>query len=262
MERMRSRIDLCCCKSCLVKMRTLTMLLVLQMFLSQLIAQTSFLENGNDVKMFDRGASLTLIFPSFNSSGYSNLNQLVVENGYPFIPKGNLNYGIGVSYRLKRLEPGINGLIGYQSRTNEMLNSRMSRTPLTGNILLRYHLVRKGSFTFYPLIGYSFTDTNLILSKESSSNDLDNLLRNPGTSVNLWHSSEGLLVGFGADIAEHWVESSGIFRLKFAYRIPSGSYQWESDFANLTTNLRKDSFPYFFIQLEFGKLEKRRSMDE
>jgi hypothetical protein len=110
------------------------------------------------------------------------------------------------------------------------------------------------------LVGYSFTDTNLIVSKKSSSNDLNDLLRNPGTSMNLQHLSDGVLVGFGVALAQHWVESTGTFRLKFAYRVPSGAYPWESSFANFN-NAPNDSFPYFFIQLEMGALANWKKGD-
>lgn len=214
-------------------------------------AQNSLWTTVRDAPELDRGFGLSLIIPSFMTSAPSYLNPLLVEAGYPAIPRGSLNYGIGVSYRMKRFEPGINALIGSQTVYSDALNSELKRTPLTANIFLHYHLLRKGSFTFYPLIGISLTDTNLIVSKEAGSNDLRDLLQNPGTSMNLQHFSEGLLVGFGVDLAEHWVESSGLFRLKFAYRIPTRNYQWESYFTNLG-NPPKDSFPYFFIQFEMG----------
>jgi hypothetical protein len=214
-------------------------------------AQESFWSTVRDSPDFNRGFGLTLIVPSFMTSTPSNLNSLLVDSGYPFIPRGSMNYGIGISFRIKRFETGINALLGSQSVYNESLNSELKRTPLTANIFLHYHLLRKGSFTFYPLIGISLTDTNLILSKKSVSNDLGNLLQNPGTSMNLQHFSDGILVGFGVDLAEHWVETTGIFRLKFAYKIPTASYQWESYFANLN-NPPTDSFPYFFVQFEMG----------
>lgn len=215
------------------------------------IAQESFWNTVRDGPDLDRGFSVSLIIPSFMTSTSSNLNPLLVEYGYPYIPRGSLNYGIGISYRMKRFETGINALVGSQTVYIEPLNSQINRTPLTANIFLQYHLFRKGSFTFYPLIGISLTDTNLILSKEIEPDDIGNLLQNPGTSMNLQHFSEGILVGFGVDLAEHWVESTGLFRLKFAYRIPTGNYPWESYFTNLGSP-PKDSFPYFSIQLEVG----------
>lgn len=215
------------------------------------IAQDTFWTTVRDGPDLDRGFSVSLIIPSFMISTPSNLSAMLAEAGYPFIPRGSLNYGIGVNYRMKRFETGINAMIGSQVISNPILNSELKRTPLTANIFLHYHLFRKGSFTFYPLIGISLTDTNLILSKKVDSNDLGSLLQYPGTSMNLQHFSEGLLVGFGVDLAEHWVESSGLFRLKFAYRIPTGHYQWESYFTNLN-NPPKDSFPYFFAQFEMG----------
>jgi hypothetical protein len=232
-------------------MRKVLVILIATLITMKTKGQTNLLTSDQNQPHLDRGASLSLILPSFMTSSASNLNSMLVESGYPFIPRGSLNYGIGVSYRMKRFEPGINAMIGSQVVSNPILNSELKRTPLTANIFLHYHLFRKGSFTFYPLIGISLTDTNLILSKEVDSNDLGSLLQNPGTSMNLQHFSEGVLVGFGVDLAEHWVESTGLFRLKFAYRIPTDSYSWESYYANLN-NAPRDSFPYFFIQFEMG----------
>jgi hypothetical protein len=39
---------------------------------------------------FDRGMSLTLVIPSFMTSPHSNLSPLLVENGFPHIPKREL----------------------------------------------------------------------------------------------------------------------------------------------------------------------------
>ncbi|MGY6559069.1 MAG: hypothetical protein ACXIT9_07275 [Nitritalea sp.] len=214
-------------------------------------AQESFWNTVRDRSDYDRGFSVSLILPSFMTSTPSNLNQLLVASGYPHILRGSLNFGLGVHYRMKRFETGINALIGSQSVSIDALNAQINRTPLTANIFLQYHLFRKGSFTFYPLVGLSLTDTRLILSKEIASDDIGNLLQNPGTSMNLQHFSEGILVGFGVDLSEHWVESTGMFRVKFAYRIPTGKYPWESFFTDLQ-NAPKDSFPYFFVQLEIG----------
>jgi hypothetical protein len=224
------------------------------------IAQAGTWQSHKDTPTFDRGMSLTLVIPSFMTSSHSNLSPLLVENGYPHIPRSSLNYGLGLTYRMKRFEPGFDFSVGNQVVSNEALNSQLLRRPLTANIFLHYHLFRKGSFTLFPLVGYSFTDTNLIVSKKSSSNDLNDLLRNPGTSMNLQHLSDGVLVGFGVALAQHWVESTGTFRLKFAYRVPSGAYPWESSFANFN-NAPNDSFPYFFIQLEMGALANWKKGD-
>lgn len=200
---------------------------------------------------FDRGMSLSLILPSFMTSPHSNLSYLLVDNGYPHIPRGSLNYGLALTYRIKKVEFGVDGLIGNQSVYNPYLNSELLRRPLNASLYVQYHLLRKGLFTLYPLVGFSMTDTNVILSKQPTSDDLKSLLASPGTSVNIQHYSEGILVGLGVAIAEHWVETTGTFNLKFAYRIPTNSYTWESKFVQLNNELT-DSFPYFFVQLNIG----------
>jgi len=202
---------------------------------------------------FDRGMSLYLVLPSFMISSPSNINMLLAENAYPHIPRGSLNYGLGLTYRMKRFEPGLDFAVGNQHVSHPYFNSELLRRPITANIYLNYHVARYKSLTFFPFIGYSVTDTNLVLSKPSTTDDFGSLLQNPDTSVNLQHLSDGFLVGFGIALAEHWVETTGTFRLKFAYRIPSGSYPWESRFTNFN-NSPTDSFSYFFIQFEMGPL--------
>jgi len=199
---------------------------------------------------FERGFTFYLVLPSYMAAP-SNINPLLVENGFPHIPRGNLNYGLGLNYRRKKIEPGVDFSLGNQVITNPFLNSELLRRPLTGNIYLNYHLFRYHSFTLFPFIGYSITGTNLILSQQSTIDDFDQILENPSTTVNLRHRSDGLLLGLGVSLAEHWVPSTGTFRLKFAYRIPSGSYPWESKFSNFN-NSPLDSFPFFFIQFEMG----------
>jgi hypothetical protein len=236
-------------------MKATAISLLLSLLCSSVSGQNLFSDPPENWRRLDRGITLTLVIPSFMTSPYSNLSSLLVQNGYPPIPRGSLNYGIGLAYRIKRYEFGGDFSVGSQYSTNYDQRSEILRRPLNGNLFLQYHLFRKGSFTFYPILGLSITDTNLIASKQSSVTDMNSLLQNPGTSVNLQHSSGGLLTGFGVALAEHWEESTGVFRLKFAYRVPFGKgYAWESFFANIEPSSPLDNFPYFFIQFEMGVL--------
>ena len=237
------------------EMKTTAICLLLYLVCSSVSGQNLFSDPPEDWRKLDRGMSLTLVIPSFMTSPYSNMSHLLVRNGYPPIPRGSLNYGLGLAYRIKKFEIGTDFSVGNQVSTNYDQRSEILRRPMTVNLFLNYHLFRKGSFTFYPILGLSMTDTNLIASKQSSVTDVNSLLESPGTSVNLQHFSGGLLTGFGVALAEHWVESTGIFRLKFAYRVPFGKgYGWESFFANIEPSSPLDNFPYFFIQFEMGVL--------
>jgi len=227
------------------------MLIVLFFFSFYEVKSQDFIDHQSRTdRDFERGISFYLVLPSYMAAP-SNINPLLVENEFPHIPSGNLNYGMGLNYRMKKFEQGLDFSLGNQVITNPFLNSELLRRPLTGNIYLNYHLFRYRSLTFFPFVGYSITGTNLILSQQSTIDDFDQMLQDPSTTVNLRHRSDGLLVGLGVSLAEHWVPSTGTFRLKFAYRIPGGSYPWESKFSSFN-NSPLDSFPFFFIQLEMG----------
>lgn len=236
-------------------MKATAISLLLYLLGNSVSAQGFFSDPPEDWRRLDRGMTLTLVIPSFMTSPYSNMSPLLVQNGYPPIPRGSFNYGLGLAYRIKKFEIGTDFSVGSQVSTNYDQRSEILRRPMTVNLFLNYHMFRKGSFTFYPILGFSMTDTNLIASKQSTVTNVNSLLQNPGTSVNLQHFSGGLLTGFGIALAEHWEESTGIFRLKLAYRVPFGKgYAWESFFATIEPSSPLDNFPYFFIQFEMGVL--------
>lgn len=202
---------------------------------------------------FDRGFALSLVIPSYMTSPHSNMSRLLVENGYPPIPRGSLNFGLGLVYRFKKWEPGFDVTLGNQVVTNYDQGSEILRRPLNSTIFVKYHLIRKGYFTFFPIVGLSISDTNLIASKQSSVDNVNQLLLAPGTSVNIQHLSAGLLTGVGVATSQFWEEFPGVIRLKFTYRVPFGEgYAWESLFADIESSSPLDNFPYFSIQLEIG----------
>ncbi|MGY6743979.1 MAG: hypothetical protein ACXIUQ_14665 [Cecembia sp.] len=200
----------------------------------------------------DRGLNLYLVIPSFMISSPSNINRFLVENGYPHIPRGSLNYGLGGSYRWNRIEVSADGAFGNQVITNPFTGSELLRRPFTGNLNLNYILFRWDYMTIGPFIGYSFTETDLIVSKFSTDDDFYSLLANPSTTVKINHLSDGIIAGFSVAVQGLRQEATGIFRLKFAYRIPfDEGLAWESNFSNFTRT-PLDNFPYFFIQFEMG----------
>jgi hypothetical protein len=136
--------------------------------------------------------------------------------------------------------------------TNDALQSELHRRQFSASIFLNYHLLRLESFALFPFIGYSVTDTNVILSKQVSADEFCSLLESPEMSVNLRHLSYGFMVGMEISLAQHWVPGTGTFRIKFDYGIPVDAGQpWDSRFSNFgQTPL--DRFPYFIIQFEMG----------
>jgi hypothetical protein len=203
---------------------------------------------------FDRGISLFLVLPAFMTSTSSNINPLLLESGYPAIPRSSFNYGLGLNYRIKRFETGFDFAIGNQNRSNPILNSELLRRSLSANFTLNYHIKLKNSFTLFPFVGYSFIENNLFLSKPTPDDDFGSLLQNPSTSVNLLHFSDGIILGMGVSISQFWREATSTMRLKFSYRIPTNTgYFWESSFSNFQQS-PLDNFPYFNIQFEMGVL--------
>jgi hypothetical protein len=225
-------------------------------FKSQAQELTEF--SPNVTKQLARGFSLYLVIPTYMSASSSNINPFLMENQYPRLPKGNFNYGLGLSYRLNKIEIGIEPILGSQSRVRQDLGSELARNSLTANIFANYYFLKKKDIDFFGLLGYSGTENNLVLSKAITATDFNGILAAPGTSVNLQHYSDGFLLGVGMAIQRQEQEDSGTFRLKFAYRIPyDNGLPWESRFANFN-QAPVDSFPYFFIQLELGFIHNYR----
>lgn len=228
------------------------MLLILTLNLGFLAKAQDLFESVQKPLEHNRGRSLYLVMPSFMTSQESNINPILVENDFPSIPKGSLNYGIGISWRFRNFEPGMEFTVGNQIAKNKTLGSELLRRPITANIFLHYHLIHWNDISFFPILGFSITDTNLILSRQSPSDDFGTLLRNSDTSINIQHLSYGAIVGFGFEYSQKWRETSSAIRLKFAYRIPTDSgYGWESKFSGFQ-NSPVDQFAYFFVQLEIG----------
>ena len=105
---------------------------------------------------FDRGISLFLVLPAFMTSTSSNINPLLLKNGYPAIPRSSFNYGLGLNYRIKRFEGGFDFAIGNHNRSNPSLNSEILRRSLSASFTLNNHIKLKKSFTLFPFVGLFF----------------------------------------------------------------------------------------------------------
>lgn len=102
---------------------------------------------------FRQGFSIYFIAPAFVSGNESNLNPILRENGYPALPQGSLNWGIGFNYRYNRWLASLDGLVANQTRSNPISNSRLARTAFTGNLTLAHYIVqRKFGASSYTLL--------------------------------------------------------------------------------------------------------------
>lgn len=234
----------------------ISMLLLFGMILGEAFAQ-DFPEEGRvirDRSDYKRGLHVYAIIPAFTISSHANLNASLFQNGYPILPKGQLNYGFGFNYRLNRFMMGADMLWGNQvNMTDTPTNAMTKRNPWTYSFNFAYHVFKRDGFAIYPQVGFSFTDTNLYLSKTTNTNtSLDGILANPGNSVNLFHESAGLFVGIGFD--GHWLfrNDSPLVHFKFGRRIQvERGYPWTSFFTPIT-NSPIDNFNYWTFQMGLG----------
>lgn len=202
---------------------------------------------------YRRGVNIYAIIPSFTTSPYANINANLIQNGYPLLPRGHLNYGFGFMYRHNRILIGMDLFWGNQVVTiDEPSRAMLKRNPWTYSLNLGYHVFKRDYLAIYPQVGFSYTDTNLFLSKSGQASSLDDILQNPGNSVNLYHESAGVFLGVGFDF--HWLftKESPLVSLKVGKRIQvEDSYEWSS-FYNPISNAPGDNFNYWMIQLGMG----------
>ncbi|MGY6523740.1 MAG: hypothetical protein ACXIUD_18565 [Mongoliitalea sp.] len=204
---------------------------------------------------YDRGINAYIIFPAFTMSSPASINQLLNENGYPVLPRGHLNLGFGLNYRINRLMVITDLFWGNQLRTtpgDDTINQTTRRMTWSGNFGFAYHVIRTDGGAVYPFIAYSFTETTLFLSKSTSSTSLDNMLSNPGNSVHLNNYSNGLFIGIGMDAHDLFLEDSIIGSIRIGKRIQTNPIEnWSSRYTQLS-NSPLDSFNYWQVQLSIG----------
>lgn len=213
---------------------------------------------------FKRGVNIYAVIPAFTISSSANINAVLMENGYPTLPKGHLNYGFGFMYRVNRLLMGADMFWGNQIRSfPEPERAIMKRNPWTYSFNIGYHVFKGDGFALYPIVGVSYTDTNLFLSKTTSSSALNDILATPGNSVNLFHESAGIFLGLAFDM--HWLfrKDSPLVALKVGKIIQvDDSFPWESFYTPLSNSV-VDNFNYWQIQLNMGGVfnwdKKRRN---
>lgn len=200
----------------------------------------------------NRTFALYGIIPAFATGASSALNSTLLQNGYPRIPRGNVNWGLGGQYRWNRLILGVDLLASYQTRRREETGSRLTRLALTTNLYTGFYVYQKSWFAVYPYVGLSATDALVYLSKPTAPASVGGLLASPGNTVQLSHFSGGLVVGVGVDLANANTPNSVFESLKIGYRIsPDGAHPWESRFTAVSS-APMDRFNYWFFQLNLG----------
>lgn len=134
------------------------------------------------------GFGFHLIFTRFDFSPEIKLNSLLQQNGYPGI--GNLtfniwgfnNFGLGAQYRIGMLNMGFDIMSNRYIGENEIERTEIKNSVINVNFLLSYYLkkidARKGGDTMYlyPFIGFSSYQSNLFLTRPSTSKPINDLL--------------------------------------------------------------------------------------
>lgn len=190
--------------------------------------------------------------PAFAIGASSALNGTLLQNGYPRIPRGNVNWGLGGQYRWNRLFLGVEILASYQTRQREETGSALARLALTTNLITGLHVYKKSWFAVFPYVGLSATDASVYLSKPTATATVNSLLASPGNTVQLGHFSGGFVFGLGIDLQNADRSDSVFESFRIGYRIsPEGAYPWESRFTQLG-GAPADNFNYWFFQLNLG----------
>lgn len=199
----------------------------------------------------NRTFALYAIAPSFATGATSSLTGTLIQNGYPRLPRGHFNWGLGGQYRWNRFILGVDLLASYQTRQREDTGSRIVRLAITTNLYTGFYVYRKPGFTLYPYVALSGTDASLYLSRPTAPAPLAGLLAT-GNTVQLGHFSAGVILGLGIDLQDVTKANSVFESLKVGYRFsPEGAYAWESAFTAIS-NAPADRFNYWFFQLNLG----------
>jgi len=206
----------------------------------------------DEVEPHNRTLALYVISPSFATSASSALNPVLLSNGFPKMPKGNLNWGLGGQYRLGKFILGIDVMASHQKRQRGDTGSNLVRTAITSNINFGFYIYQGTWFSLYPYTAISGTEASIYLSKQTPATTLNSILATPGNTVQMGHFSGGVIVGVGVDL-HNLTKSNSVFEsLKIGYRIsPDSPYAWESPFTSFS-DAPADKFNYLFIQLTLG----------
>jgi len=235
--------------------RAITLLMILFKIYSVSKAQ-ELLDEDESIRLradYNRGINAYVIVPSFTFGPSANINNDLLINGYPPFPRAQLNFGFGLNYRINRFVMMIDLFSRSQVIDSEDIDySRLRSSQFTSNLILAYHVFKNEIVSIYPFIGYRVTDKSFFLTSRTDEINLDDILRNPGNSVLLNHTSEGLLLGVGCDLVNLFKSESPIITLRVGKRIQvTDAESWKSRFTPIL-NSPVDSFNYWQIQLSIG----------
>lgn len=234
--------------------KCILILVILFMILSATKAQE--MDEDDSIRLrpdYNRGFNAYVIVPSFTFGPSANINTNLLINGYPLFPSAQLNFGFGLNYRINRFVVMIDLFSRSQVIDSEDIDySRLRSSQFTSNLILAYHVFKNEIVSIYPFIGYRVTDKSFFLTSRTDEINLDDILRNPGNSVLLNHTSEGLLLGVGCDLVNLFKSESPIITLRVGKRIQvTDAESWKSRFTPIL-NSPVDSFNYWQIQLSIG----------
>jgi hypothetical protein len=182
----------------------------------------------------NRTFALYAVTPAFATGESSAINDMLLNNGYPRIPRGNLNWGLGGQYRWNRLIFGVDLMASYQTRYRENENTQLMRKALTTNLWAGFYAYRRSVFSIYPFTGLSVTDALFYFTSPTPAASLSGLLATPGNTVHVRHFATGIMVGLGVDLQDTKRSNSVFQSIRISHRFsPEGVYAWESAFTPL-----------------------------
>ena len=211
------------------------------------------------------GFYFTIIRPEFSPE--IRLNSLLHENGYPRMRKFTLNWGfgtpfrvnwgLGAQYRIGMLV--IKGDLLLDTYTRENERQQLKRSVINRNVLLSYYVkkieIYKGANTMYlyPFIGFSKNQTNLFLTRPSTTQPINDLLASPNNALHLRHNTNGFTFGFGADFGSLYDKvPPSLVSIKIGYRFSmDGAVPWKAP-ATTIPDAPGDHFNQFFIHISVG----------
>jgi hypothetical protein len=200
------------------------------------------------------GFALYLVAPAFATAPSAAINDLLLANDYPRLPRGHLSWGIGGFRRWNRFVLGMDALLAFQTRSSERFQSALVRTSYTAKLYTAFQVYRNSWLAFSPYLALSGTEAAVFVSKQTGTSSLDDLLAAPGNTVELHHFSGGIVLGARIDFQKIWKENSALGSFRIGYRLdpePGHPAFWNSRFTALT-NAPVDHFNYFFFQLNIG----------
>ncbi|MCA4898490.1 MAG: hypothetical protein ACK5UP_16705 [Bacteroidota bacterium] len=192
------------------------------------------------------------IVPSFQSSQSSGLNQLLSGTGYPSIPNSQFFWGFGLTYTAKRFFVGADLSLNLQNRTNDSFSLKRQSNLTT--LYFGYRVFEWGSSSLSPFVGIGLTDSRVILSRNTTSNTLNNFLTQGGNATDINHTQEVVIFGLSLDVNRIYKHESPLFGgFRAGYMWAPYAYEWQLPFGQLQ-NAPVDRLSHFFVQMRIGAM--------